>query len=894
MGKRLLFSFLILLACKGSLFASHIVGGEFELLHIQDFRYQINMILYFDEKNGAIGAQDPSATVYIYRKSDNQLMLSVFLPLRSIGDVPYSNPSCTSDILETTRILYNTNLVFPPEDFNDPEGYYISYERCCRNYGISNIFSNDPNSGVGGVSAGQTFYLEFPPVVDENGNPFVNSSPRLFPPLRDYGCVGKYFYTDFGGIDDDGDSLVYTMVTPYSTFDTQNAIPAFPSPGPYPDVVWRSNQGFGENNIIQGNPDLRISKDGLLTARPEVTGLFVFAVQCEEYRDGKRIGLMRRDFQMLVVDGCINETPQVRARPVGSSDFYEEGDILNFQYTEENKCIEILVQDIPVGGDLVENVNITAIPINFDASLEGISINIDQNVPLTGIDDVAIFTLCFPDCPYLPDRPYEIGIIALDDACPLPALDTIIVSVRVQPPPNYKPYFEGLSSVLNVNVTEQAGGVYERTIVVRDPENDPIELGIFPFGFDLAAYGMRFENIRNEDGRIETRFIWEYDCQTVDFADKSDFTIQLVANDIEECNLPVPSFLTMKLNITLPPNTAPTIFSSQSSSSIDYLKLRYPLDRPISLNILARDEDNDEIILTGSPLNFAFNQVNASFPGAQGPGLSNVTSEFNMTLDCEYNLAEQDSFRVAFFVEDFDKCRITNRDTLMVDFIIDPPISTAPLLTYRSLTNTEIVNDQVTTSVGEEIRIRLTGIDFDNDNMTLRLVSFDPRLEGRFIFDDVTGTSRINSELTYIPECGDFPPGALEASYLFTFELVDDNCYVSGNEQVELEIVLEDIIRNQDTFLPPNVFTPNGDPYNPYFALEGMNENNEPINTGLPLDNCESRFEYIAIFNRWGTLVYRSEDRNFKWNGQNVPPGIYYYSISYSDWEYKGSLTVIY
>ncbi len=893
MGKRLLIIFLILLACKGSLFASHIVGGEFELLHVRDYRYTLNMILYFDEKNGSPGALDPSATVYVYRKSDNQLMFSVLLPRRTMVDVPYSNPACTSDILETLRIVYSTDITLPPDQFDDPEGYYVSFERCCRNYGIDNIFSNDPNGG-GGISAGQTFYLEFPPVVDEAGNFFQNSTPRLFPPLRDYGCVGKFFYTDFGGVDDDGDSLVYSMVTPYSTFDTYNAIPPFPSPGPYPDVVWRENEGFDENHIIQGNPDLRISKEGLLTARPTTTGLFVFAVQCEEYRDGKRIGLMRRDFQMLVVDGCLNEDPVVRARQSGSSEFYKEGDVINFQYTEDDRCIEIEVQDIPVGGDLVENVNIQAIPVNFDASLEDIQIDISQNVPLSGPDDVARFTMCFPECPYLPDRPYQIAIIATDDACPLPALDTVIVSIRVQPPPNRKPYYEGLSSVLNITVDEQAGGVYERIITVRDPEEDPIDLGIFPFGFDPAQYGMRFENVRREDGLIETRFIWDYDCQTTSFGDRSEFKIQMVANDADACNLPVPALLTINLKVNLPPNTEPVVYSDRSSASQDYLLIRTPIDRLVELDIFGRDEDNDDIVLTGSGLNFNLSEVGATFNGVQGKGLENIMSTLTFQLDCQYDLAKQDSFRIAFFVEDFDKCQITNRDTLMVDILVDPPVSTPPQLTYRNLTDLPIENDRISARIGEAIQLRLTGVDFDNDNMTLELISYDPRLEGRFEFEGSSGTSRISSDFLFTPECGDLPPELREETFTFTFELKDNNCYVPGFERLELHVDMSDYVQDRDNFMPPNIFTPNGDRYNPYFALDGKDERDVPIETGLPIDVCDSYFEEIIIYNRWGNVVFRSDDREFRWNGQNASPGIYYYTIRYTDHDYKGSLTVKY
>ena len=61
-------------------FASHIVGGEFELLYIEGSRYQLNLILYFDVVNGNPGARDPDATVRIFRKFDTAPMVDIFIP----------------------------------------------------------------------------------------------------------------------------------------------------------------------------------------------------------------------------------------------------------------------------------------------------------------------------------------------------------------------------------------------------------------------------------------------------------------------------------------------------------------------------------------------------------------------------------------------------------------------------------------------------------------------------------------------------------------------------------------------------------------------------------------------------------------------------------------------
>ncbi len=887
-ARRCVLVILILFGLKVSAFASHIVGGEFELLHKDGYNYQLNLILYFDLVNGSPGALDNLVTVYIYRKSDNRFMRQVTMPLMVRENVPYSNVACSEDFLRTARLLYTVPITLPPEEYGDPSGYYVAFERCCRNYLIDNIYSDIPGAGI---SAGQTFYMEFPPVV-KNGQPFVNSTPRLFPPLRDYGCVDKFYYVDFSGVDDDGDSLVYSMVTPYSTFNTIDPVPNPPNPGPYPEVQWKN--GFSLSNIMQGDPDLQISKKGLLTVTPKKTGLFVFAVQCEEYRDGKKIGQMRRDFQMLVVDGCVNNAPTILAREVGSDEVYKEGDIIDFDYTDEDKCVEFEVRDIPVSGELVENVSIRAIPINFDANLEGIEIDFSENVPLRGENDVAKFTVCFPDCPYVPNQPYEIGIIAMDDACPQPELDTVVVRLNVRPPPNNRPFFENLPAVYNIEVNEQSGGSLDQLIIGRDVDLDALTLSVVPFNFRLEDYGMTFVQEKNEAGRTEMRFLWDYDCQTVNFKDRSEFTIQLQLDDEDQCLISDPVRLTLRLKVNLPPNTWPEIFTSRTGRDEPEAVFRMSLGEEINFDVLGIDEDNDEVTITGRGLNFDFENYDISFAGVTAAGLDNPTAPFRMFVPCEFPLLQRDTLNMAFFIEDSDKCQVTNRDTLRVDLILEPPPATPPVLTARSLTQTQIVNDRLEAEIGDEIRIRIQGIDFDNDEMHLELIESDPRLAGKFTFESATGKERVQSELIWQPDCEVFASGIVEDVYSFTFRLTDDNCYESGEEMLTLELAISDIISEDSEFIPPNIFTPNGDEYNQYFALDGFTEDNRPIRTGLPRDNCQRQFEEVIIFNRWGESVFRSPDRYFKWDGGDVPAGIYYYVVRLTDQEFKGAVTVRY
>lgn len=67
------------------------------------------------------------------------------------------------------------------------------------------------------------------------------------------------------------------------------------------------------------------------------------------------------------------------------------------------------------------------------------------------------------------------------------------------------------------------------------------------------------------------------------------------------------------------------------------------------------------------------------------------------------------------------------------------------------------------------------------------------------------------------------------------------------------------------TITIPNVFTPNGDGVNDYFNIRNL----------LLYD-----YRPVVIYNRWGNIVYQSNQYNNDWNGGEVPDGVYYGIVS--------------
>ena len=851
---------------SGEVIGTHIVGGEFEMVHQSGYDYTFNLIIYFDDVNGnRIILQDEfSLTALIYRKSDNALMRSVTLNKISTTFVPYTNIDCTIESLRTRKLIYTTSVFMSPGVFNDPEGYYIVWERCCRNNTIDNIILVAPNT------VGQTFYLEFPPVVDEEGEPFVNSSPILFPPLSDYACVGQYYYVDFAGSDADGDSIVYSMINPLNSSNTTPT--PTPSPVPHEDVPWIT--GVDINNQVPGNPSLNISPTGLLTVTPSMSGLFVFGVKADEYRDGKKIGEVRRDFQMLVID-CPDpgNPPEIFARVKGQADVFKDGSIITFTSDDQPKCLELLVKDT----DAPEKLTIRARPVNFSTDISQV-LSLNSGF-VVNQDDTLKADVCFPDCPYSPNQPMYIDLIAYDDACSLPLSDTVRIGVIIQPPPNNDPEIV-VPTAENVVEEVNEGETYNLPIRGIDADNDSMYItAVTQDGFDIADFGMTINTISSIPGELQAEFVWETSCDVYDFTKRTAFDLWVIVDDLDECRQGNGDTLSLSLSVKLPANNDP-----QVSTDLPNHTFFAGIGETLDFTVFANDIDNDFINLRVEPIDFPMDFYEIEFDDVEGFG--SVSSPFRWELDCSLiDLKFKNEFNFYFIANDRDKCKFPNADTLKVDIIILPPENSEPEISLS-----EIVVQPMVFKVGEEVKFNVIGTDIDNDSVFVDLLDRE-KYEGLdYIFEAVKGVGKVSSLFTWVPSCADItsvpePPSINQQPndfYTFSFVVWDNYCINPQYDTLKVEIAVEDIIVDNADFIPPNVFTPNQDGYNDYFTIPD-----------LPEDNCDNQFLEITIYNRHGKLVFKDKDRTFKWDGDGASTGMYYYFLRFTNEEYNGVISVL-
>ena len=893
--KRFLLTLLLLISFP--LVASHIVGGEFELVHVSGSTYRLNLILYFDQINGSVGAKDPNVTVTIYRKRDKAFMGSVFMPLSNESNVPYTQPECSSGELITSKLIYTTTVSLSPENYSDPQGYFVVWERCCRNYTITNIFSQVPQGA--NISAGQTFYLEFPPVV-KNGQPFLNSSPRLFPPLNDFACPFRPYYVDFAGVDDDDDSLVYTLVTPLNT-TAAVALPA-PSAGPFPEVQWRL--GYGLNKIINGQPDLKISKDGLLTATPTTQGLFVFAVKIDEFRDGEKIGESRRDFQMLVVDACPKAEPPkiVGKKLIEAAYTYNDNMSVSFSntVTDTDRCIQVQVSDpdaSKIEANFSENISIRVVALNFKKNINEILPAVTSATLLNG--STKDFTICFPQCPFIEGGPYQIGIIAFDDACSLPLSDTLKIAVNIEPPANSNPYFVDPIQELSI-VQLNEGDFFEKEFEVRDDDGDELIMAVTTDGFLLADAGIKvtFDEPR-VNGLVKGKIRFDAFCNIYNFTNRTNFEVKIIANDNDLCNFGDPVTRIFRFSVKLPGNADPFIDTDLTADPHErrVLNLQRRINETLAFNVTGADLIDNDLLVLDIKQRDSLDLLGITFPLVSGNGT--VTSRFQWDIQCsKVNLNKKSKFTFQFIVVDnANKCRFYKADTVDVQVIILPPLNAPPQLTMQQGTNV-VNNKAVDFILGEPIQFLLTGIDGDvtpdKDMLSLTLIEATGKVKPEgYVFTPVEGRGRVETTFTWQPDCSIFRDGVYENSYAFKFRLADDRCYSAKGDTVAVIVNIKDVDAGALEFLPPNVFTPNDDEVNDYFTMLKLDESGVLVNL-LPPNNCTGVFEKITVVNRWGELVFESKDRDFKWSGNNHAAGVYYYHIQYNNRQYKGPLSLRY
>jgi hypothetical protein len=421
-------------------------------------------------------------------------------------------------------------------------------------------------------------------------------------------------------------------------------------------------------------------------------------------------------------------------------------------------------------------------------------------------------------------------------------------------------------------------------------------------GFVMNDVGMKYTIIDQQNGLVNGEISWDALCDKYDFSKRTTFKVTIMADDEDECSFNDLIVAEYNLTIKLPGNADPIIDTDLTANPMERLVdgIERKIFQPLSFKVTGTDADNDFVGVRMIPIDFKPADYGISFQKVFAKGLAQ--SNFQWNLNCaKFDLKKKDLFEVMFIaVDSTNKCRIKKTDTVTVKIKVSEPDNARPLISVRSL-NPELTlsDNHMNVTLGQQIILRLEGTDADlypqKDSIKLSLAraNGDLKPEG-YSFTDAKGVGLVASTFTWNPDCSIFENGIYENDYTFKFYLKDNRCLIPKADSVEVDITLKDIEGSTGDFIPVNVFTPNGDGRNDYYAMEIKDETTgESINI-LPADNCTGHFEMVRIVNRWGNVVFESTDRNFRWYGKDQSAGVYYYLIKYNDREYKGALSLRY
>jgi len=277
---------LLFLVIGHSCFATHIVGGEIFYKCLGNNDYEVTLKVYRDCINGQAPFDNPAA-VGVF-DANGTLITTMMLPLPGSTPLPVTlNNPCyvppANVCVEEAVYVGNVNL--PPI----AGGYYLSYQRCCRNNTILNLVN------PGNVGATYMGFIPDPATVSCNSAPHYNNFPPLFL------CAGLPLVFDHSATDPDGDSLAYELCDPYDGATAVSPMPVPPAAPPYGYVPFDAVSGYSGSYPMSANPALAIDPvTGLLTGTPNMIGQWVVGVCVKEYRHGVLLSTNKRDFQFNI------------------------------------------------------------------------------------------------------------------------------------------------------------------------------------------------------------------------------------------------------------------------------------------------------------------------------------------------------------------------------------------------------------------------------------------------------------------------------------------------------------------------------------------------------------------------------------------------------------------
>ncbi|OWY26034.1 hypothetical protein C7N43_35365 [Sphingobacteriales bacterium UPWRP_1] len=246
-----------------------------------------------------------------------------------------------------------------------------------------------------------------------------NSSPILLQPPIDFANVGYTFVHNPNAFDPDGDSLHFELIPPKQ--DPFNDVPLYQSP---------TEIQPGPNNNLSLNP----VTGELIWNSPQRAGIYNIAILITEFRNGVKMGTMVRDMQVIVEDKP-NRPPVI---PPINDTCIVVGETLQFN---------IAATDADVPAQLI---TLTGYGGPFEADVSPA-----QLIATSGLGFASGTFTWQTTCDHIYSQAYTVVIKAEDNftssgvPLPLADLETWLITIAPPPPQNLTAQASGNNIILN-------------------------------------------------------------------------------------------------------------------------------------------------------------------------------------------------------------------------------------------------------------------------------------------------------------------------------------------------------------------------------------------------------------------------------------------------------------
>ncbi len=345
--------------------ASHSMGSDLTYKCLGGNSYEITLSFYRD----CAGIEaDPTAEIFFQSSCFPASSVTISLipgTGQEIGPAcPNNTTTCNGGTFTGIQEFIYRGVINLPGPCAD---WQFSYNLCCRNNAITNI-----------LLPGQTQMYIYANL--NNTITPCNNSPTFSNKPVPFACRGQQFCYNHGAYDADGDSLVYSLMTP------------FDSPG---NPITYSNP-WSATNPLTSSPAVTLNPStGDICMTPTNLEITVMAVLVKEYRNGVLIGEVERDIQFTVID-CNNIVPTLTG--INGTNSFSQTVCAGSQF-----CFNIS------SGDANSTQNTF---IDWDYSIPGATFT-----TYPGTRETATF--CWtPTASQISSNPYCFTVTVRDDNCP--------------------------------------------------------------------------------------------------------------------------------------------------------------------------------------------------------------------------------------------------------------------------------------------------------------------------------------------------------------------------------------------------------------------------------------------------------------------------------------------